>query len=341
MEGKDTVLPVNEDRLKTYMAETYDLSDIQFQSYLKISNDFDTEDALLKTRRMSASELKKQKKALYGKYYDAVKDIFNNEQFFNWSTCIERLDRYRTLSERLFVPRNKLRALYNAEKKWKQERKTMWNSSIEESLKHKKNAELLDDLQNRTYQILGQKDAEWYWQQKFLTDMAFRNMDKYSVSYNEGMAIAEIESEYKTKRFILNSDKSRRRTDIDADIVKSETNKIEAIRKAIPEDAAERWQTINNHTLDYTLRKVYGMNKEQIVKYKNAYNAYVIEEYGILDSKTLSVSEKEKKLEEANDEFCEKVRSFAPAETFKKWLGRRQYVFNRRMVQKEIRPEIF
>ena len=79
------------------------------------------------------------------------------------------------------------------------------------------------------------------------------------------------------------------------------------------------------------------MDKRQIAEYKNAYNSYVLEEYFILNSKEIPIQEKEAMLDKANDNFCEKVRSFAPANTYRQWLGRRQYVFERRMAQKGIR----
>lgn len=324
-------------QLHDYMVQMYGITDEQFKSYIDISIDFDTQLDELRSKRISVDLYKKMHRQLYDSYYKRVKGIFTEEQFWDWSTCIERLDRYRYLSERLYVPRNSIRKLYKSEKEWKSTREELWDSNIDESQKHQKNAELLSDLQDKIIQILGQEIAASYNEYKVKDNLTVRNMKKYSSSYTEAMKITEIEDEYKQKRQSLNADKSRRRVDIDADIIKCEKDKAEAIKRLLPDDVYERWQTINDNNLDYTLSTLYGMNKSQIREYKNAYNTYVLDEYLILESKKLTISEKKEKLVKANDAFCEKVKTFAPAETFNQWLGRRQYVFDRRMIQKGIR----
>ena len=327
---------IDESRLHDYMTETYGISDDQFKAYMEFSSDFDRKNEELESKRITVDEFKKLKRQLYDEYYGQVKSVFDEKQYFEWSTCLERLDRYRYLSERLYVPRQEMRALYNTERKWKKEREELWNSNIDESMKHQKNNENLKILHDQIRQILGETTAEAYSKYKAMDNMAVRNMKKYSASYNEAMKITEIEAEYKVKRQVLNSDKSRKRVDIDADITMCEKEKAAAIKKSLPEDVYERWQTINDDMIDYTLRTVYGMNKKQIAEYKNAYNEYVLKEYFILGSKQMPASEKAEKLVEANICFCEKVRSFAPAETYEQWFGRRQYVFERRMEQKGI-----
>lgn len=327
----------DETRLYEYMSGTYGITIDQFKAYMKISSDFDRKSEELENSRISADTFRKKKRQLYDEYYNQVKKVFNDEQFFDWSTCLERLDRYRYLSERLFVPRNRIRALYKTEREWGKDREDLWNSNMDESMKHQKKAELLSALQERICQILGNETANVYSEYKAMENLTHRNMKKYSASYNEAMKIAEIEKEYKHKRQVLNADKNRRRTDIDADITECEKLKDEAIRSALPDDVYERWKTINDNMLDYTLKSMYGMDKRQIAEYKNAYNSYVLEEYFILNSKEIPIQEKEAMLDKANDNFCEKVRSFAPANTYRQWLGRRQYVFERRMAQKGIR----
>ncbi len=114
-----------------------------------------------------------------------------------------------------------------------------------------------------------------------------------------------------------------------------EANELKDIKQAVPAQIAEKWLSVNNSLLEYTLAKRYGLNKTQINQYKNAYNSYAIEEYKVInDQKGLPTSERADKLREANDIFCERVRPLFKTSSYKKWKGKRVYDFEQRVEQK-------
>ena len=114
-----------------------------------------------------------------------------------------------------------------------------------------------------------------------------------------------------------------------------EDNKLNAIKKDLPVQVAEKWKAVNNSYLEYILTKRYGLNKTQIGQFKDAYNAYAIEEYKIInEQKRLSASEKTERLKKNNEEFCEKVRPYFKGNSYKKWKGKRMYDFKQRIERK-------
>ena len=119
------------------------------------------------------------------------------------------------------------------------------------------------------------------------------------------------------------------------DLVWTKRVKLKDIKQAVPAQIAEKWLSVNNSLLEYTLAKRYGLNKTQINQYKNAYNSYAIEEYKVInDQKGLPTSERADKLREANDIFCERVRPLFKTSSYKKWKGKRVYDFEQRVEQK-------
>lgn len=324
-------------RLQQYMTETYGLTTEQFERYCSIAKRFDERNDALKSRNVSSKTFKTSQRRLYDDFYNQVKTTFDSVQFFKWSTCIERLDRYRVLSESYFVGRNKIRALYNVESEWSRQRKELWESSLEESEKHRKNEEMQNALQEKIQQILGDDIAGIYMRSKTICLQALSNMDVYSVSFNDASHIAEIEMEYKSRRQLINADKSLKRSEVEIEMERNWDDLISSISSDMPADIFTRWYAVNSNKIDYTLKKKYGLNPSQIVKFKNEYNAYVLAEYSILSSRTISNSEKVAKINSANDDFCGKVRELFSSDAYSRWLGRRQYELNRRLSQKGLR----
>lgn len=79
-----------------------------------------------------------------------------------------------------------------------------------------------------------------------------------------------------------------------------------------------------------------GLSADQIAKYKNTFNKYIIEEFLVIYKQNLSHAEMLAKLKEADVKFCEEVKALFSAESYQKWQGRRRYDFERRMKLKGI-----
>lgn len=88
------------------------------------------------------------------------------------------------------------------------------------------------------------------------------------------------------------------------------------IAKTVP-SVSVKWKKVNNAALDHTLKSRYGLNQEQINKFKTAYNKYAIEEYKILNQKKLSDSDKYDQLSQLGETFCKTVNPLFKVDNYK------------------------
>ena len=160
-------------------------------------------------------------------------------------------------------------------------------------------------------------------------------MDKYGVTYKDAFTIAKIEDTYKQKRAnILNSNKKNAEREVELMAIDDEMAK--KIAKTVP-SVSVKWKKVNNAALDHTLKSRYGLNQEQINKFKTAYNKYAIEEYKILNQKKLSDSDKYDQLSQLGETFCKTVNPLFKVDNYKKWDGWWKYDFERKMKRKGLK----
>jgi|GEM_PF-2091167 hypothetical protein len=317
-----------------YMKTVYKLEDGKVEAYMSLRSQFDSSNSSLKDRRISSQEYLREQKNLFDIFYAKVKLIFNEEQYFRWSTCIEKIERYLFLSEDRLVRRAKVRALYKEETKWLESKADLWESGIDASSKYEAELVLLDSLNASIRRILPD-DAEWYIDFKALGQNAMSNMDMYAVSFNEGFRIAEIEKKYSIMRHEIIDRSGMKWADKEMDMSVLENKKKEEIFSCLPNDAAMRWFQVNRNRLNNIMGRKYGLDKKQISSFRTAYNKYAIEEYKILNEyNDKSVSEKEVLLREANEIFCNEVKPLFADNKYKEWYGWRQYTFKRRIKAK-------
>lgn len=317
---------------KEYMMKTYKLDSKKADVYEQILSSLKQENEQLKNRRISSDRFKDEQKKIYKKYGEIISQAFSKGKYRPWSSCTQELERYHVLSETKFIPIEKMRSLYKVEHKSKKTRDQLWKGMSDELEKLKKIEELLAELNKHILEILGTDNGNWYLSYKMLIYGALDNMGKYGATYNEGYLIAQIESNYSRQRKQIWNDRPKNRHDKLQEI---EANELKDIKQAVPAQIAEKWLSVNNSLLEYTLAKRYGLNKTQINQYKNAYNSYAIEEYKVInDQKGLPTSERADKLREANDIFCERVRPLFKTSSYKKWKGKRVYDFEQRVEQK-------
>ena len=318
-----------------YLKENYGLTSGQIAAYEAVLADLERQDKAFKDRRISSKEYEKLRVALYKGYERQVAAIFTPRQYDEWCNTVRAHERYRVLSEERHVPKEQMYALHEAEQGWLEERAALWQGSEDESLKHRRNRELLADLQAKIRTILGQQEGDWYIETKALILRALSNMDKYGATYHEAYRAAEIENLYTRKRKAILAENTRHYSEKEEKMLQNDEAREQAIRQALPAEVADRWSSVNRSYLDYALAKRYGLDKSQITSYKEAYNAYAITEYSIIyEDKKLSADEKLEKLNEANRVFCEAVRPLFAADAYTKWEGWRKYSFERRMEQK-------
>lgn len=316
-----------------YMMKMYKIHRLKAEKYEKqILPALECENEQLKNQQINSSKFKEEQKKIYKKYGDMVSQVFSKGRYKTWSSCTQELERYHVLSETKFIPLEKMRALYKAESVWEKERDKMLTETIDEQRKIENVKSMLSNLNEQIRKILGMESGNWYIAYKEMTFRALDNMDKYGATYNEGYRIAEIEADYSKQRQEVWRERLKNRNEKLQEI---EDNKLNAIKKDLPVQVAEKWKAVNNSYLEYILTKRYGLNKTQIGQFKDAYNAYAIEEYKIInEQKRLSASEKTERLKKNNEEFCEKVRPYFKGNSYKKWKGKRMYDFKQRIEQK-------
>lgn len=328
----------SKDRQQMYMRETYGLTTVQLDRYEIILKNTKKEMDKLKDERLSSKEYVSALIVLFKGYEAQVAKVFDSNQYNLWCNSVMANERYQVLSEDKFIPKEQMYALHMAEQQWMEERRCLWKSSEKENVKHEKNSELLKKMQGKIRSILGIHYGDWYIEAKALHLNTLRNMDKYGASYKEAYKIAEIEYEYSKKRKAILAKNIKYNSEREEELICNDEEKLETIKRILPSEIANKWASLSYFSLDYALKKRYGLNKSQITQYKNAYNIYTIEEYRIIyEQKDLTSSEKKRKLSEANTLFCETVRPLFKADAFTKWEGRRLYDFERRVKQKSLK----
>lgn len=319
-----------------YMKVVYKLEDNQINTYISLKNKFDAKNEQLKKIIISSDEYILKQNELFNEFYANVKLVFNEEQYFRWTTCIEKIERYLVLSETRFVRRAKLRALYKAETMWLQSKKELWDSNIDDCSKYLEEEKLYESLNNTIKEIL-LSEAEWYLNFKLLSQSAKSNMDLYSVSYNDGFKIAEIEKKYSILRHEILDIKNLKWSEKEIKLSMLESKKKEDMSSNLSSDVATRWMQVNENKLNTIMERKYGLKRNQIDSYRIAYNKYAIEEYKILNEyNNKSMKEKETLLRYANNMFCSEVKVLFNDDKYKEWFGWRMYSFERRLKAKGI-----
>lgn len=320
---------------RAYLTEHYEVTAAQAEQYETALTDVKAQDARLCESRMSAQAFKQARKSLIRLFCQRVSSAFNEEQYHVWSTCNKEIDRYHVLSNEKLVTPKQLYALFDAERKWLDDRNAMRNGAEAENVKHEREAELLNTLQAEIFRVLGTELGEWYFNEKALQQLAYIYMDKYDATYREAESIARIDNAYKGKRKAVYGEEIKF-AQKEEKLFALDDQKAEEVRQAVSQEVADRWFVITKNQLDYTLQKKYGLSKSQITRFKTAYNVYAIEEYRILGDKKLSNADKLQQLSDVNRQFCETVQPLFASEAYTRWQGWRQYTFDRKMKQKGI-----
>ena len=320
---------------RAYLTEHYEVTAAQAEQYETALTDVKAQDARLCESRMSAQAFKQARKSLIRLFCQRVSSAFNEEQYHVWSTCNKEIDRYHVLSNEKLVTPKQLYALFDAERKWLDDRNAMRNGAEAENVKHEREAELLNALQAEIFRVLGTELGEWYFNEKALQQLAYIYMDKYDATYREAESIARIDNAYKGKRKAVYEEEIKF-AQKEEKLFALDDQKAEEVRQAVSQEVADRWFVITKNQLDYTLQKRYGLDKSQITRFKTAYNIYAIEEYRILGDKKLSTADKLQQLSDANRQFCETVQPLFASEAYTRWQGWLQYTFDRKMKQKKL-----
>lgn len=318
----------------SYMRAVYSLNQDQIKQYALVRSSFLSELEMTKNKVISSAEFKKASKVLYNQFYAKVETIFDSDQYSQWSTCIERLERYRELSEIKFVERAKIRLLYKAESSWNKRRINIRNMDIPGQSKLEEIEKITVELNRQIEDILGAELSLWYRSMKDAHIKALGNMDKYKISYNNAYTMAIIENDYyKQKQIIHYSQrKNNEKEELLLDLDNAEYTEIE---EKVGRLIAKRWKEINDDKLDYSLKTRYGLSTAQISKYKDAYNSYLISEHLIVyEQRNLSPDEKRELLISANNVFCQAVAELLPSDKYSRWEAYRLFQFNKKLDRK-------
>lgn len=334
--GFSQIIPgVNIGKRKEYMMRTYKINSQKADEYEQILFSLQKENDQLKNRKISSTQFKAEQKKLYKKFGTIISQAFSGGKHKKWSSCTQEMERYQILSENKFIPYEKMRALYKAESEWVKERDKMHKDTGEAWEKYENSDTMVSELNIKIKQILGTENGTWYIEYKRLFFRALDNMDKYGVTYKDAFTIAKIEDTYKQKRAnILNSNKKNAEREVELMAIDDEMAK--KIAKTVP-SVSVKWKKVNNAALDHTLKSRYGLNQEQINKFKTAYNKYAIEEYKILNQKKLSDSDKYDQLSQLGETFCKTVNPLFKVDNYKKWYGWWKYDFERKMKRKGLK----
>ena len=328
-----TAQSVTSAQRRAYLIEIYNVTSAQAEQYETVLAEMKEQDTRLCDSQVSSQAFKQARRLLIRNFRQQVAAIFPKEAYRVWRKSNQEIDRYNILSNEKLVSPEQLRNLYAIERKWLADRDAVRNGNEAENVKHEREAELLNSLQAEIFRALGTELGEWYFDEKELQQLAYRNMDSYGATYQEAQNIARIETSYKKKR------KAVYQEDIkfaqkEEKLFALDDQKAEEVRRAVSQEVADRWFVITKNQLDYTLQKRYGLDKSQITKFKTAYNVYAIEEYRILGDKKMLNADKLQQLSNANRQFCETVQPLFASEAYTRWQGWRQYTFDRKMKQK-------
>lgn len=333
--GNATAQSVTSAQRQAYLSETYKATPEQIEQYESILADVKAQDASLCESAMSARSFQQARKSLIHRFQQRVSSVFDEGQYHIWETCNKEIDRYHLLSNEKLATPQQLYALYDVERKWLDDRKIVRDGGEAENVKHEREAELLNTLQADIFRVLGTELGGWYFNEKALQQLAYIYMDKYNATYREAENIARIENKYKEKRKAVYQEEIKY-AQKEEKLFGLDDQKAEEVRQAVSQEVADRWFVITKNQLDYTLQKKYGLDKEQIARFKTAYNVYAIEEFQILGNKKLSQADKLQQLNDANRQFCETVRPLFASEAYTRWQGWQQYTFDRKMKQKNL-----
>lgn len=322
------------ENLEDYMRNVYSLNEEQIAQFANVRNLFLDELNLKKSKVMSSAEYKKECRILYDQYYANVKLFFTSDQYTKWTSCIERLDRYRELGEIKFIEREKILRLYEAESKWNEQRITIRNMDIPGQTKLENLEQLRIEFNLQIDEILGSELGHWFRTNKEAHLRALGNMDKYQISYNNAYDMAIIENDYhKQKQAIHYS--QRKNNEKEELLLSLDDAEYYELETKIGQSIASRWKEINDNKLNYSLRTEYGLSSAQISKYKDAYNTYLISEHMIVyEQRNLSPEDKRELLVSANNKFCDTVAKLIPTEKYSQWEAYRLFQFNKKLDRK-------
>ena len=315
-----TAQSVTSAQRRAYLIENYNVTSAQAEQYETVLAEMKEQDTRLCDSQVSSQAFKQARRLLIRNFRQQVAAIFPKEAYRVWRKSNQEIDRYNILSNEKLVSPEQLRNLYAIERKWLADRDAVRNGNEAENVKHEREAELLNSLQAEIFRALGTELGEWYFDEKELQQLAYRNMDSYGATYQEAQNIARIETSYKKKR------KAVYQEDIkfaqkEEKLFALDDQKAEEVRRAVSQEVADRWFVITKNQLDYTLQKRYGLDKSQITKFKTAYNVYAIEEYRILGDKKMLNADKLQQLSNANRQFCETVQPLFASEAYTRWQG--------------------
>lgn len=322
------------ENLDSYMRSVYSLNEDQINQYVLVRNSFLDELEMTKNKVVSSAEFKKAFRTLYNQFYAKVSTIFDSNQYSQWSSCIERLERYRELSETKFVERAKIRLLYNAESSWNAKRISIRKMDIPGQVKLEEIEKITAELNRQIDDILGAELSLWYRTMKDAHTKALGNMDKYKISYNNAYAMAFIENDYYQQKQVIHYSqrKNNEKEELLLELDNAEYAEIEA---KVGQLIAKRWKVINDNKLDYSLKSQYGLTAAQISQYKDAYNSYLISEHVIVyEKRNLSPDEKRELLISANKVFCQAVEELLPNDKYSRWEAYRLFHFNKKLDRK-------
>lgn len=324
---------VTQKQRKEYMMKTFKIHSKKAIAYEKIRLELINENEKLKEQKLSSSQFRNKQKKLYKKYGDKISQIFSKGRFRSWSIFTQELEIYHMLCDEKLVSRPQMKALQKLESETETQRLTLWNKNIEESEKFNQKDQMIENYRKKIYEILGKETGEWFINYKQMYFFSLYNMDKYKTCFKDAYTIAEIEKEFRGKRTSILKSKMKN-AQKEEEFIRLEEEKTNKILASIPGDVANRWKKINSKTLDYVMINKYGLQQNQLTKFKNAYNGYAISSYKILSNKKLPDSDKYTQLKKLSEQFVKKVSPLFSEANLKKWKGWWEYDFQRRMKRK-------
>lgn len=329
------VLDVDVSKHKEYVMETYRVDEERADAYEKILASLNQENERLKEKKISADQFNTEQKKLYMKYGTIINQAFYEGKYRTWSYCTQEVEHYHLLSDYRLVPAAKMRTLYATERDWNKERSELWKGPDEEKVKYEKEKVMIDNLENLICQILGEEDGNWYLIYKKLKTRALINMDKFKISYKDGMAIAELEVWNQQKRNEIMK-KGNNYNDIEIALIEHDEELEKKVTEAVP-SVAPRWLNIKHAKLEHDMNTRFGLNQVQIKEFKKAYGKYAIDEYKIMCKRDISSADKYSQVCQLSDRFCESVNHLFQPNNFVKWSGWWKFDLERKLKRKGLR----
>lgn len=318
-----------------YMCRSYNITQSQYAKYGKELRTFQKERSNLKDKVISSEKYRQEYQKQLDELTTNVSLIFSSMQFEKWANIVRANDNYLYLSEELLTPIDIVSSIINLEEQVMDSMARIEMIS-DTKIKIQKRIDIYNYKKKKNNEILGSAIGSKYTTYKLNQWNAYKNMDRYNISYSDAEKIAIIERESSGARQGLWNSNKNNPSEYHRQLEANYNNKEVRLKQSLSKSVFDKWSQINKKTLDYELNTKYNLTSSQISKFKDLYNTYIIQEYSILYKSKLTKGEKLQKITEANKQFCDGVSKFFPVAYFEEWRGRRMYSFEKLLERKKI-----